>query len=416
LTLVGLLLYSRQPIAVIMPDTPADQVQVFGISKGFKIFVCVVCIGFIALCVFVALEPFVDHSRAYDSGQSILLEAIGVIGIGMSSAGIAAVMKSRVEVYPDRICKVGLFSRQQLRVEEVQGFRIVPTQYVRILMLIPNQPKGKKMKIELAMARQADLLAWAGQHLTNLDAVDYQREMIEISQNDQLGATPEEKAARYGKVRKIFKYANQIGIVVFMWALFWPRPYRVVISLLALLPVAAMYLLWQYREIARFNGGGRKSAYPSTGAIFMLLCICIAVRALLDWHVLDWRNFWIPFAAFSLGILSVALLCAKDIRRPISTVVTCAVICAAYGYGVTVGLNGVMDHARPANYHARVLGRHFTSGRYATYELTLSPWGPRSDNEDVETIRPVYEEYAIGDTVTVWVHPGAFGIPYYFVR
>lgn len=347
-----------------------------------------------------------------------LLAGIGLAGIAVFCGFLAVYLfKSRIEIWPTEIryVGVGIFKTKVLPLDAIEGFRILPTQYVKTLVLVPKNRPFKKMSISLSLERQAELLAWMEQNLTNLDKAEYEKELVEIYQNNELGASPEEKAASYKQAQKWCKLVNGAATGVGLWAMFFPQPYNAAIWTLVVVPFAGLLCLRRFDGIARYNAK-KGGAYPSVDAAFLMPALGLALRALFDWHLLEWENFWVVFAAISTGLVIVSICIARDIRRTATAIFLCCLYSTIYGAGATIALNGMLADSKFTRYHAKVMGKHVSSGKTTTYYLTLSPWRNRTGNEDVTVSRSTYSEYKEGDTAEILVRTGKFGIPYYIVR
>jgi len=357
---------------------------------------------------------FVAVGHGSVAGFSILLGGLGT-GFFLLYALLGYLTKTRIEILPDRILKITLFKNAQLALEDIEGFKIIPTQYVRTLLLIPKEQNHRKMRIELCLERQVELLKWLNENLTNLDQVEYQKDLLEIYQNQAPGSTPEEKAARLKQARQWCRILNGISFAVYLWAFIWPQPYNIAILTLLALPMAALFVIQRFEGIVKFDSK-RNSGFPNVGQAFLMPGLCLALRAILDWHVLEWSHFWGTWAVFSVSFILLALSFAKEMRRSVGPAILCSVFCLIYGYGATVDLNGILATSPATAFHAKVMGKHIATGKHTSYYLSLSAWGPRSQPADTEVRKGVYDRHQIGETVTVWVRVGKFGIPYFFVQ
>jgi uncharacterized membrane protein YidH (DUF202 family) len=323
--------------------------------------------------------------------------------------------RNRIEVDGKEIQSVQLFGTKRLKLEDIEGFRIVPTQYVKTLVFTPRPGGGRRLRVALSYQRSAELVAWANRNFKNLDAVQFKSDLDEMVRQGGHGTSPEELAAKLKQARKWCRLVNLIAIPIAYWGFIWPQPYTVLIWVLVATPLIGLLLLGQFGGLVRLDAK-RGSAYPSVALAFMMGPIVLALRALLDWQVMDWSSFWEPFIVISLGLLGLTIWRAPDFGKRAATVVTYSIFCLAYGYGATVTLNGILATGPFTTYEARVTDEHIDTGKVTTYYFTLSAWGPRAVPGDVEVSRAVYERHQVDDTVTIYVRDGKFGMPYYFVR
>lgn len=394
-----------------MMQTTENRVRVFRISKFWK------------WCLYLLLSPGTIGLLGWGTFQICTMGSHLIFGILAEGMGVFLVLliistvKRRVEIDATEIRLVGgyLFKTRVLPLDEIEGFKIIPTQYVKTLHVVPKNPQLKKIKFELTVERKAELLEWLENNLTNLDKQEYQRSLVEIFQNEQLGSTPEEKAANYKQARKWCRVVNGLCTVVILWAWVFPRPYGAAIWTLIVLPFVGMWVLNRFEGIAKFNTKP-KSANPGVDFAFLMPGLILILRAFLDWHVLEFAHFWLPFTIISGGLFLVSFFIVRDIRKTFLAVFLCCLYSALFGAGTTVDLNGLLADSRCSVYHAKVLRKSISHGKVTTYHLTLSPWWKSKENDDVMVSRAVYSQYAEGDTAKILVRTGKFGVPYYFVR
>ena len=100
--------------------------------------------------------------------------------------------------------------------------------------------------------------------------------------------------------------------------------------------------------------------------------------------------------------------------RPKGAPVVMLVACI-YAYGATVLADAELDSGAVQRYAVQVLDMHVSRGRHTSYYLRLSAWGPRTLPEDVDVGQWLYENVEVGNTVCVYLKPGALGIPWFAV-
>jgi len=394
-----------------MTPTTENSILVFRTSKFWKWFFCLLLIpGDIGLFGVAAWQGSM-------MGFHFLLGILAGVGGVAYGFLISYFVEARVEIDSTeiRLVGVGIFKTKPLPLDEIEGFRILPTQYVKILVLVPKNPRCRKVQISLILERKAELLDWMEHNLTNLDKVEYQQGLLEIYQNEKLGSSPEKKAKSYTQARRWCRILNSVSIGAFFWAFLFPQPYKMAIWTLLLLPFIGLLFLKRFEGIAKFNTK-KKSAYPGVDVAFFMPGSGLFLRSLLDWHVLEWNHFWWAFAAISVGLFLVSMFAVREIRQTVTTVLLCCLYSAIYSSGATLCLNGILADSRVTAYHAKVLGKHICNGKTKFYYLTLAPWRNKTEKEDATVSRSVYSKYALGDTAEILVRTGKFGIPYYFIR
>jgi hypothetical protein len=88
-----------------------------------------------------------------------------------------------------------------------------------------------------------------------------------------------------------------------------------------------------------------------------------------------------------------------------------------YGYGVTLGLNGILDPSAAVQYPSKVEQKRVVHGsKSISYYFTIGPWGAVTRDNEVGVDYRLYDQKAVGDPVMVVVREGAFHLPYYSVH
>jgi len=77
-------------------------------------------------------------------------------------------------------------------------------------------------------------------------------------------------------------------------------------------------------------------------------------------------------------------------------------------------MNGALDWVPPTVVRSSVVAMRITNGRYwSTHRLVLVSWQPGRATEDLAVESAVYAGASVGRRVSVEVHKGFFGLPWY---
>lgn len=77
-------------------------------------------------------------------------------------------------------------------------------------------------------------------------------------------------------------------------------------------------------------------------------------------------------------------------------------------------MNGALDWAPPRIESSSILEMRITSGKYSsTHHLVLISWRPGRAKEDLAVGTALYAHASVGQRVSVEVHKGLFGLPWY---
>jgi hypothetical protein len=201
----------------------------------------------------------------------------------------------------------------------------------------------------------------------------------------------------------------------FAWAVYSPRPYGLAVGTQAVLPLVVLPAIFRHRRLGGFDA--REKGYPKVAYAFLMPILALALRAALDWHILGWGRFWLPFAAVGAGLFLLVVGGAADVRKKALKMLVVAMLCLTYSYGLLVHLNCYYDGSWPATYRSQVVSHRLdSSGRGpTTYHLVVAPWLDTPGEHPVEVSRSVYAGHHNGDPVRVAVHAGRLGMPWYEV-
>jgi hypothetical protein len=383
---------------------------VYRTSKGWRIFFFVLMPPFIGLMTWMMVYSFVGNDIKGLGIRIILF----LVGFGLDvflTYTIYSVAKYRVEVFSSKIVEMGVFKKKEIALEEIAGFRILPAEYINQVQFIPKG-NGKKRNIPLMMNDSNGFLQWLNSSIKNLDAEEYEKEILT---NEELGMTEEQRVYSLERAKKFASFLDILSIASFCWVFFWPQPYKIAILSMIILPIAVAFSAKLFPGLIRLDGP-EKGVYPTIAVPFIMPSVALSLRALLDWNILAWLNFWAPFAVISISLFFLLITFFKEERKKYGQAILILIFCAVYGYGATISLNCINDNSIPIRYLAEVTEKHVLKDKSTSYYLKLSPWGTIKDAKDVDVSKGLYNAIGIKDSVSVYVKNGAMKIPWFFVR
>lgn len=381
-------------------------------GKGWKIFFFVSMPPLICLITWLMVYFPFDNDIESLSVRIILF----LMGLGFDvflAYTLILVLKYRIEVYSDRIVEIGVFKRKEILLNNIDGFRIVSTQYVKKVQFVCKDTKKTK-NITLMMNDSNVFLEWLNESLTYLDAEDYDKDIETILSNEELGVTEEQRAYSFINARKFASFLNILSIIAILWVLFRPQPYEIALWVMIVFPILTIASSKLFPGLIRFDES-EKGAYPSVAAAFLMPVVTLALRAFLDWNILLWHNFWVPFALISICLFFMLEWSFKELRKRYGYAILLLCFCSVYGYGATISLNGITDTSTPINYSAEIIDKHISTGKMTSYYLKLSPWGLRTVEKDVRVPKELYNMVAKSDSIKVCTKKGALNIPWFFL-
>ncbi|OPY06030.1 MAG: hypothetical protein A4E66_02305 [Syntrophus sp. PtaB.Bin001] len=386
-----------------------SDVQIFRVSICWKIGITILAyFGFIFSMLGICVKS--------GGGGHSYLYVFGFLGLMLFSLyKLLSVFSYRVEIYPNKVRRIGLFNNKELSISEINGFRINMIKGEQTLFLVPKDIATKGIKIGHTFERQEDLLEWCNRNLSNLDVLDLQQERETVLQDTSLGETAAQRQYVFDRAKMWSKIINVLTFGVCFWAFVYPEPYTYIIWALIIMPLAALVFVRYFEGVLELSTK-RNNARPNIQTAFLGPGIVLSLRGYQDFNILNWDNFWLPFALCYLLICLLMFFLAKDIRQRAAMIIIFHILfCSLYGYGTVLSLNGILDKSIPSLYKAQIIEKHVSSGTRNFYFLKLSPWGPRTKEEKITVEKSVYDRSKVGNKIDVAVRNGSLGIPWFYI-
>lgn len=209
---------------------------------------------------------------------------------------------------------------------------------------------------------------------------------------------------------------NGVGVIASLWGFIYPCPYIYAMGVLLIVPILALFCVHYSEGVLKLDGR-RNSTYPTVAPALLLPSLILCFRALMDYSILCWAAFWLPFIA-GLALLFWAInVLVKDIRRDRMQLGMGLLFCGMYAYASVITLNGILDSSQQTSYEVYVLEKRISKGsKHKSYYLRISPWGPQKESQEIDVGKRVYQMHEVGGSVTVVLKSGMFNIPWYHVK
>jgi len=380
--------------------------QSYRVSNGNKILMVIFLGSFFFLGgIYVMVYPYLE-SPPKPPGTLLFLT---LLGLGMTLGSLYAILWSfrfQVEVESGFMRVRGVFGEREIPFGDIQGYGIIPGRSVTFY----GAGSRKILSFFLVLENQDKFLQWARHQFKDAVTEAADKEWNGAMADERLGADEAERKDTLNRARQL---VNGLGIVTFgvgIWSLLNPHPYSLVMGVLMFLPVVTLLAVLFSRGAIRFNT--RKNGTYASADFSLIAVWFLALRALIDWDVLDWAHFWLPFAAITLALFTPLMVFSESARSKGLTLFTALFYFAIYGAGATLELNGILDPSLPATYESHVVGKRISHGKSTSYYLTLAPWGPVPETKDYRVSRSSYQQHETGDRVSVDLREGALHIPY----
>lgn len=217
-------------------------------------------------------------------------------------------------------------------------------------------------------------------------------------------------------------WLEYITLAVGFWFLFYPHPYKLMVTVLLVLPIVGILL----------NGIGR----PSIASLFNSfkgkknLAIFIhfpawvlLIRTWLDFNFVSAYNILIPGCLGFVFILGVLFLTHKKVDK--SNVneywvyTSIAFTMLLYSFSAVSLINCVFDNSTPIEHNVEVINKEANPTNKKLrkrFAITIEPWGERLEKETFYVSKPHFEQITLGNDVNIRDKEGLFGIPWYYLN
>ena len=338
-----------------------------------------------------------------------VLPAVLLFPLGFGAYLMALALRSRVVVDGSRIEVRTPFGEKTADASEVEGYRDISTR------------NGSFWRLQLKEGRGAitiqkwfdspELRTWL-QQITDLDERDRKAILDEIEQNQELGATPEERLSALKQARLWNVGLTMVAIAAAVFRLFPANPFFLISAVvLALTPPVMLYLL--HRSPLLFVLGKPKRD-PRTDFTFAFVAVGVGlVFGTIGVHFVSLSSLVPAILLVSLAACAGFLLVSRNTAGARGAWIVMVMLSGSYGYGLITSADTLPDHAKPERYSASIVGKHTSSGRSTTYYLDLAPWGPIPDENRLAVSRRLYDAAGVGDLTCLELHQGYFHAPWY---
>jgi len=339
----------------------------------------------------------------------LVLPAFLLFPLGFGAYLMALALRSRVVVDGSRIEVRTPFGEKTADASEVEGYRDISTR------------NGSFWRLQLKEGRGAitiqkwfdspELRAWM-QQITDLDERDRKAILDEIEQNQELGATPEERLSALKQARLWNVGLTMVAIAAAVFRLFPANPFFLISAvLLALTPPVILYLL--HRSPLLFVLGKPKRD-PRTDFTFAFIAAVVGLfLGNIGVHLVSLSSLLPAILLVSLATCAGLLLVSRSAAGARGAWIVIVMLSGSYGYGLVTSADTLPDHAKPQRYSASIVGKHTSSGRSTTYYLDLAPWGPLPDENRLSVSKRLYDAATVGELTCLELHQGYLHAPWY---
>ncbi len=323
---------------------------------------------------------------------------------------VALAMRSRVVIQDNRIEIRGAFTDHFAEVHEITGFRTVSSRNGQYTQFYLNNGR-RTLTLPNHFEKDAAFDAWM-QKIPDLDKRDRDRLLAKISQEEDLGATPQDRLAALAQAKTYGIFALVIAFAAAIAANFGiPALYMPFSVALALVPIGLALLMHRspllYTVFRRKDDPRAELLYALIVASFGLL---IRARGV---HFVSLQPIGIVIAFFTLAFIAAFYHSFFESPSPARTFFALLLFGMLSSYGIVVVGDAVGDESTPQRFVVHVIGKHYTTGRSRSYYLELEPWGPMHQPNSLGVSKTLYDKSSPGDPVCLDLRTGRLNAAWY---
>ena len=181
-----------------------------------------------------------------------------------------------------------------------------------------------------------------------------------------------------------------------------------------------MILPWIAVIVAKMSHGlftiedpGRNTAKGDLTGLLIMPGGVLMLRAVYDIHLISWTKAILPSVAGGIVATAIIVTTFSGSRKRVGFIIGCLIFMTIYSLGVVLHTNRMLDGTKPDVFKVRILNKHHTTGKGATYNLTVTAWGPYQASNDIQVSRSLYFAKSENDFVCTSSYKGAYAIPWY---
>jgi len=338
-----------------------------------------------------------------------LAALMGLLTLPLALYFLALALRSRLVIDGTRVEVHYAFTEKTADLSEIEGYRTISTRNGSYWQLKLKEGRGT-----ISVSKSFDcegVRAWLAQ-IPNLDERDRKAVLDEIEQNQELGATPEERMAKLAGAKQLNYGLMGLAIVAAlgfgMGGATWRLPSAMV---LAVVPVALIYLA--HSEPLLYTIIKPKRDPRSDVTIAFLVSGFGLIFGNHGAHFVETPKL-LEYAGLA------GLLCCTGIYAAArknaqfwGAMIGMLFIAGMYGWGLAAAADTVPDKSAAVSYTTTVVNKHVTHGRSTSYYLDLAPWGPMQGRNEVSVSSSTYQSTAIGEQVCLELRPGVLRVQWY---
>jgi len=382
------------------PSTTRYEYGIKGWLKGFYLL--------IGLCAAGGALYFCYLSQIGRADSSSLVVATFLAAL--ATFLVTFVLRSRLIIDRDHIEVRGVFRQRSAELNEIEGYRIISDRNGSFTRFYLKQDRGS-FKMSNYFATDDNFKAWL-QQVIDFDKRDRDALLDEISKQQDLGHTPEERLATLSQAKTTSILALVVAIAAAAAVNFGEPVLQVPFALaLALVPVGLAILIQRspllYSVFKRKSDPRAELSYALMVASFGFM---IRNRGV---HLVSMQPLLLMIAIVALAYCAAFFRSSSQSSSPFGSTIALLFFAGIYSYGMTVAADSLADHSKVSTYSVEVTGKRISRGRSTTYYLKLAPWGPVESPNEISVSSATYDGFSPGQQLCLSLHQGRLRAPWY---
>ncbi|MFP5277394.1 MAG: hypothetical protein ACLGPM_09775 [Acidobacteriota bacterium] len=325
----------------------------------------------------------------------------------------AYALRTRLILDGDRIDYRSALRSYSATHDQIEGYRSIRTRYGNLTRCYLKDNRGS-FSIPSNITKQTGVQEWF-RALTNLDERDADHIKSEISQQQIAASGQADPSVALDNAKTLMIFLSVLGVAAAILAFLQTQPlFLPSVIVLWLLPVVAIFLLYRspllYAVFKQKADPRAELSYPIIVSAFGLL---FAFAAGDSAHIADFHKLLVLTAIVFFCMVAALVRPALNSTSRTGAFLALLVFAGLYSVGVVHTADTVPDHSIAEPYQAQVVRMYETHGRSTSYHLSLAPWGPMTNGNNVEVSYGTYHSVQVGDSVCIGLHPGYLHAPWY---
>jgi len=348
----------------------------------------------------------ISESGSDGSVVALMMMFFPVLGLYV----LAWTLRSRIVIEGTRIEVRGAFKERTADIDEIEGYRTISTRNGTYTHLYLKEGRGK-FTVSHAFDTDDDYRAWF-QRLTDLDARDRDLLLDEISHEQDLGATPEERLAALKKAKTWSIVAIIVAIAAAIGLNFGADFLHLSSAVaLALAPVAVLFMIRQ-SPLLYVTFKRKSDPRPDLGFVLLASGFGLALR-IIRFDIVSMKPLILLMVLVALVYIAAFASTVRKGSPLAATIIGLLFVSLSYAFGLAIVVDTLLDKAAASTYIVPVTGKHTTSGKSTDYYLDLAPWGPLQEPNEISVSSSFYRDISEGDQICLALHPGRLHAAWY---